>query len=350
MAVKCFLLLTQLRFKVVGIIFVYALIGPSGTGKSHHAPLYAYENNISVIIDDGLLIENSQVVAGISAKRERTRFSAVKRALMVDPEHAGAIQNKLKEIKPEKILILGTSRRMAQRISDRLDLPHPHHYISIEELIPSETIDKALQTREKENRHVIPIPTFAIKKDFPGYLIAPLRSFFNRAATEHKEIALERSVVRPIYSSLGNFFINEHVVSDLTRHIGENFPGIYQVNQVNIYSDSRGVTMEIKLTLVYAPSIKDTMVKLQQEIKEKIEYYTGFYLNHVHLVAKRLYLPHQENKELYQETSDEMLEKEEKTLPLGESKTMEESKKDEGTKEASPQTSWVELKRIKQNL
>ena len=37
---------------------IYALVGPSGTGKSHHATELADELQINYIIDDGLLIHN----------------------------------------------------------------------------------------------------------------------------------------------------------------------------------------------------------------------------------------------------------------------------------------------------
>ena len=47
---------------------VYAFVGPSGTGKSYRAQLVASENNIHYIIDDGLLIDENEVLAGTSAK------------------------------------------------------------------------------------------------------------------------------------------------------------------------------------------------------------------------------------------------------------------------------------------
>ena len=47
---------------------IYALVGPSGTGKSHRAMLVAHQEDIEVIIDDGLLIKNGRKLAGRSAK------------------------------------------------------------------------------------------------------------------------------------------------------------------------------------------------------------------------------------------------------------------------------------------
>ena len=47
---------------------VYAFVGVSGSGKSHHAQNVAFENGIDYIIDDALLINGTKVVAGKSAK------------------------------------------------------------------------------------------------------------------------------------------------------------------------------------------------------------------------------------------------------------------------------------------
>ena len=47
-----------------GAMRVFAFVGPSGTGKSYRAQMVAGENKISYIIDDGLLINENEVVAG----------------------------------------------------------------------------------------------------------------------------------------------------------------------------------------------------------------------------------------------------------------------------------------------
>ena len=71
---------------------IYALVGPSGTGKSHHATELADELQISYIIDDGLLIHNGKKLAGVSAKSEPTMVAAVKRAIFLDQEHAESVR------------------------------------------------------------------------------------------------------------------------------------------------------------------------------------------------------------------------------------------------------------------
>lgn len=272
---------------------VYALIGHSGTGKSHHAPLLSHQYQVDYIIDDGLLIKGGTVVAGRSAKRENTRFGAVKRALFNDPEHAQQVRQIIEKIKPQRILVLSTSHRMARVIAGRLGLPDPLEYINIGEITSPESIQIALKVRETENRHVIPLPTFAVKKDFPGYLVDPLRSFFSIPSTNPNNVAVERSIVRPVYSSLGNFYISEHVINDMVSHIAGQVPGVYKVSRAEIQLKSQKVLLHADLVLALHKLPQNNLVKtleeVQQKIKKEIEYLTGFYLDRVNVTAKKLY-------------------------------------------------------------
>ena len=85
---------------------VIALVGPSGTGKSHRALIVAHEHNIDGIIDDGLLIKDSKIIAGRSAKKEPSKIRAVKTAIFMDPDHAAEVRQGIETIKPERLLIL----------------------------------------------------------------------------------------------------------------------------------------------------------------------------------------------------------------------------------------------------
>ena len=67
---------------------VIALVGPSGTGKSHRALIVAHEHKADAIIDDGILIKDGKIIAGSSAKRESSKIMAVRRAIfaVLQPE------------------------------------------------------------------------------------------------------------------------------------------------------------------------------------------------------------------------------------------------------------------------
>lgn len=272
---------------------IYALIGHSGTGKSHQAPILAKQYNIEYIIDDGLLIKSNDILAGRSAKRENTRFGAIKRALFKDPDHAQQVKEKLAEVKPGRLLILSTSRRMSDVIAQNLGLENPSYYFTIEEVSDPESIQAALTVRATENRHVIPLPTFAIKKEFPGYIIDPLRSFFSLPQLPPGS-PVERSVIRPIYSTLGSFYIAEHVILELIEYIALQVQGVYQILHVNLENGQSKVLLHLDLALDLS-KIPDRRIDLllrevQRHLKEELEYQTGFYLDQVNVNAKKMYL------------------------------------------------------------
>ena len=104
-------------------IKVYAFVGPSGTGKSYRAQMVASEHGIHYIIDDGLLIKDNEVIAGVSAKKAPTKIETVKGALFLNEAKAEEIKKAFRKYKPESLLILGTSDGMIEKIRTNLNLP-----------------------------------------------------------------------------------------------------------------------------------------------------------------------------------------------------------------------------------
>jgi len=270
---------------------VYALVGGSGTGKSHRASYLAFQQGISLIIDDGLLIHGITVLAGRSAKRESTRIGATKRAIFLEDEHAAEVKRAIAAIDAEKILILGTSERMVYRIATRLGLPAPEQIIRIEAIASSRAIGKALEERKHKNSHVIPIPTFAIKKDFPGYLLDPLRSFWGKSYRgDQKKIMIEKSIVRPIFNNFGSFFISEHTIIQLANHMAAQVAGVSRIGKVEVASEPDGVKVSIDVHIYYGENIPAVLREVQRKVKENIEFFTSLNLLSVEVTARRIEL------------------------------------------------------------
>ena len=164
----------------------YAFVGPSGTGKSYRAQMVANERGINYIIDDGLLISGNEVLAGISAKKAPTKIETVRNALFQNDERKKEIQDVIKKKKPESILILGTSDEMVKRIAENLEFEPISETIYITDVATEEEMATARNMRVTQGKHVIPVPTFAIKKDFSGYLLDPLQIF--KSTGKGKEI------------------------------------------------------------------------------------------------------------------------------------------------------------------
>ncbi len=101
---------------------VVAFVGPSGTGKSHRAIGIAFDNKCDAIIDDGLLIKGTKILAGTSAKSEENRVQAVKRAIFTSNDHAEEVIEAIKDNKIKRLLIIATSDNMIKKIVERLEL------------------------------------------------------------------------------------------------------------------------------------------------------------------------------------------------------------------------------------
>ena len=147
---------------------VIAFVGSSGTGKSHRALVVAHENKIECIIDDGILIHDNKIVAGFSAKKESSRLKAVRRAIFQDEVQVKSVREQLDKIKPNKLMIIGTSDNMVKKITKALGLQNPDRYIRIEDVATPKEIEKAQHARLKEGKHIIPVPTMELKPHFRG--------------------------------------------------------------------------------------------------------------------------------------------------------------------------------------
>ena len=122
---------------------VIAFVGESGTGKSFRACFVAKENKADAIIDDGLLISGTKVLAGISAKKAETLLRSIRVALFSDKNQAKEMIDAINNLSPECLMILGTSEEMAKRIAKTLNLPEPERFIKIEDVATKEEIEDA---------------------------------------------------------------------------------------------------------------------------------------------------------------------------------------------------------------
>lgn len=267
-------------------IEVIALVGPSGTGKSHHAMWVAQEYGCGAIIDDGLLISGSRIVAGKSAKREETKTAAVRRAVFTSAAHALEVRAALEDLKVERVLVLGTSVSMIQRIVSRLGLSEPSLILDIRDLASEEEIREALWRRRQEGKHVIPAPAFEVKKTFSGYLVDPLKIFVR--AREKMPAVMERSVVRPTYSYFGNFYIADNVVMQMATKICYEIEGVKRVLRVLVLTTGDGAMLEVELVLKSGFPVFEVMQEVQSKLKQKLEYLTGIYLLSVDVITKKI--------------------------------------------------------------
>lgn len=264
---------------------VIAFFGPPGTGKSDRALVVAYENKASCIIDDGILIYHSRIVAGKSAKREESRLKAVRRAIFWDAEQREEVRQALEKINPKRVLILGTSDRMVETICKALGLPKPSKYIRIQDVARPDEMLKAKEARNKEGKHVIPVPTMELKPYFKGYLIDPLRFFRNRKKEMPKRFSEneERSVVRPVFSYYGKLSLSDRVIESLVYYAVRDMKKIRitHVRSEKSTGQMNGLILFIDVSVKPGTpqEIKKIIHTMRDRIQREIEHTTGMSLD-----------------------------------------------------------------------
>ena len=285
--------LTNLSKIISNKIKVYAFVGPSGTGKSYRAQMVASEKNIKFIIDDGLLIMDNQVIAGESAKKAPTKIETVKKALFYKEEDKQPILKALKKYKPESILILGTSDGMVQKIATNLGLPEISNTTYISDVATQEEMQTARRIRVTEGKHVIPVPTFEIKKDFSGYLLDPLQ-IFKTKGRGNKPYISEKSIIRPTFSYLGNFTISDTVFRQILEYLIAKTPGIYKVQKIRVDNYGEGAKIYMEVTVVYGFNVIDGINEFKNKAKKEIEKLTAMNVEEFEVVVKNIYVPEEE--------------------------------------------------------
>ena len=273
-------------------IKVYAFVGPSGTGKSYRAQMVAGEKDVHFIIDDGLLINDNRVIAGESAKKASTKIETVKKALFLHDDEKLVIQKALKKYKVKKILLLGTSDGMVEKIAENLELPKITETIYIKDVATDEEMQTARKIRVTEGKHVIPVPTFEIKKDFSGYLLDPLQIFKSKGRGEKPYIS-EKSIIRPTFSYMGNFTISDSVFRQIAEYQAQKMPEIYKVLRTRVQNYGEGPQMYMEVSVVYGCNVCETLKIFKQKIIKEIENLTAMNVIELDIIAKSIEVVHQ---------------------------------------------------------
>ena len=271
-------------------IKVYAFVGPSGTGKSYRAQMVAGEYDIKYIIDDGILVRNNDIVAGTSAKKAPTKIETIKRALFQNEEQRKEMIKAFNKLKPKSVLILGTSDKMVKEIAQNLELPQIEKTIYITDVATEEEISNAKRVRTTEGKHVIPVPTFEIKKDFSGFLLDPLQIFKSKGSGEKPYIS-EKSIIRPTFSYMGNYTISDTVFRQIIEYIASKTDSITDIIRVRVNKTENGPSIYVEAEVKYGFNLMTELKKFKEKCIREIERQTTMNVVEMKVIAKKLTLP-----------------------------------------------------------
>ena len=254
--------------------------------------MVANQKGVEYIIDDGLLICGNEVLAGVSAKKAPTKIETVKNALFQDDKKRREIQDVFRKRKPKSILILGTSDGMVQKIAKNLGLPEVSEIVYITDVATPEEMEIARRTRVTQGKHVIPVPTFEIKKDFSGYLLDPLQIFKSNGKGNDPYIA-EKSLIRPAFSYMGNFTISDTAIKQIIELTLQKVKGVYKMHRAIIrkqeggYGD--GIYIYIEIVIEFGYNILEVTEVIKSRVKREVENLTAMNVLKMEILVKNIH-------------------------------------------------------------
>ena len=265
---------------------VYALVGPSGTGKSYRAIKVAYDNDIEYIIDDGILIYKNKILGGKSAKQADTKMEAVRRAIFDNIQHREEVKNIIKSSDIKKILLIGTSKKMVNQIADRLELGLINTEISIYDIATIEEIETAKKSRLEEGNHIIPVPTLEVKKRFFGITTNPIKLFFkNKNNQQTKEV--EKTVVRPTFSYMGKYYITSSAIKQIISYEISKCGYISKINSIQINNIRQDIEVSINVDIKICNIVENCQL-LQKSIYDILSKMTLMNMTKIDIYLNKL--------------------------------------------------------------
>lgn len=270
---------------------MYALVGESGTGKSFRAKLVAQKYRIDLIIDDGLVIRDDKIIAGHSAKREKTFLAAVKVAVFDDKQHRDEAAKVLQQLNRKKILILGTSEKMVNKIAMRLQIPPPQKIIRIENIATKEQIETAMRSRYVEGKHVIPVPSTEVKRNYPQIFYDKIRLLFRDKKSvrlSEDEKIFEKSVVRPEFSKTLSLKISATALKTLVFQTVERYDPVIKIKKVTILNENSGYRIIMIIDVPFGQDLQNLIHNLQQYAVQYIERHSGILIEDINIVVDKV--------------------------------------------------------------
>lgn len=253
---------------------VYALVGHSGTGKSYNAKIVAERFNLQAIIDDGLLIAGDQILAGHTAKSDKSFLTAVRTAVFDDKEHRDAVARAMKKHRIRRVLIIGTSEKMVMKIADRLQMARPTKIIHIEDIATAEQIEAARKSRQIEGKHVIPVASLEVKTKYPKIYARGIRFTFHRRAAPLVGLdkgIVEKSIVQPEFSRPVRTLVSHAALCRMAGEAAEAKDAVVKCLSIRSLESGYGVLMTIDLTADGTMPLTRKVEGIKRQVIDAIE-------------------------------------------------------------------------------
>jgi uncharacterized alkaline shock family protein YloU len=181
---------------------------------------------------------------------------------------------------------------MVEKIASNLGLPKISETVYIKDVATEEEMETARRIRVTQGKHVIPVPTFEIKKDFSGYLLDPLQIFKSTGKGNDPYIS-EKSLIRPAFSYMGNFTISDTAIKQIIEIALKKIKGVYKMHRAIInkkeggYGD--GVYIYIEIVMEFGFNILEVTELIKSRVKKEVENLTAMNVLQMEILVKNIH-------------------------------------------------------------
>jgi uncharacterized alkaline shock family protein YloU len=179
---------------------------------------------------------------------------------------------------------------MVNKIAARLQLPPITRIIKIQDIASQAEIERAIRTRKIEGKHVIPVPSIEIKRNYPTIFYDAIKIFKRKKgvpALGHGPSVHEKSVVRPEYSKRGKVVISQAALSQMVIHCVDEYDQNVRIKKMVVKDDAEGYRLVITIDVPYGTQLGGNIHELQRYIIDNIERFTGILIEEVNIIIDK---------------------------------------------------------------
>ena len=177
---------------------------------------------------------------------------------------------------------------MVKKIAANIGVPPIEKTIYIEDIATKEEMEEARRSRITEGKHVIPVPTFEIKKDFSGFILDPLQIF--KFKGNNKPYISEKSIIRPTFSYLGNFTISDTVFRQIIDYVAKKDKSIYSVIRTRIDNQPEGPYVYLEVIVEYGSNVREVVEEFKNKVIKELEKLTTMRVRTIKIVIKDIHI------------------------------------------------------------
>src|SRR5699024_6094591 len=182
----------------------------------------------------------------------------------------------------QRILIIGTSKKIVRLIAERLNLGEIDHYYHIEDIRSSGVIKIDQYVRQLEGKHVIPILHQQLSQNFFKKLIKKGKKIF----TSKKRKIGETTIVHPDFHR-SSIYISYKVYKKIIKHACMSIENIKTCHSIQLQLEGLpAVKVEVSLKWPTEIKIISTIKQLQQQVIEHFHNYLSIELDCVDVTVK----------------------------------------------------------------